>query len=102
MEDYGLRVFGTEPKLTKDVTITEHLSVLEVASYHCDSAVSKTCNVPSDMPFTEFKQVYMDAWTMGIKGVTTFNIEGKRFGIMREIEGEACYIDPNTGEKTCA
>ena len=49
----------------------------------------------------------MAAYDTGCKGCTTFNPRGKRFGILNEVEeekdegAEACYIDPNTGKKTC-
>lgn len=99
MEDYAYKFYGVKGKLTKDVTIDEHLAVLEIANRFCDSAVSKTCNVPANMSFDEFKKVYFDAWEKRIKAVSTFNVNGKRFGVMRETI--ACYIDPETGEKDC-
>jgi len=38
---------------------------------------------------------------------TTFRAAGKRYGILNEVKteekpsAEACYIDPNTGQKSC-
>jgi ribonucleoside-diphosphate reductase alpha chain len=29
-------------------------------------------NVPADYPFEDFQKVYMDAWKMGLKGITTY------------------------------
>jgi ribonucleoside-diphosphate reductase alpha chain len=70
-----------------------------------DSAVSKTCNIGDQVTFDEFKDVYMSAYERGCKGVTTFRAAGKRLGILvaapQEGEGAACYIDPDTGKKTC-
>lgn len=44
----------------------------------------------------------MQAWRQGAKGCTTFRAAGRRYGILNEVkEGEACYIDPETGKKTC-
>jgi len=107
IEDYGLRVFNVKGKRTQDCTIDDHLAVLEVASRHVDSAVSKTCNVDPNMPWDDFKDVYIRAWEFGAKGCTTFNPSGKRMGILNakpaseEEQGAACYIDPETGSKTC-
>ena len=50
------------------------------------------------------KPVYYDAWKGGAKGVTTFRASGKRFGILvkpEENKNEACFIDPETGTKSC-
>ena len=73
-----------------------------------DSAVSKTVNVGDKVTFEEFKEVYLKAWKGKLKGVTTFRLAGKRYGILNKIEpeqnvneGTACFIDPDTGSKTC-
>ncbi|MGP1616045.1 MAG: ribonucleoside-diphosphate reductase, adenosylcobalamin-dependent, partial [Pollutimonas bauzanensis] len=33
---------------------------------------SKTVNVPADYPYVEFKNLYMEAWRKGLKGITTY------------------------------
>ena len=95
-------------KTTEECTAQEHLAVLASAQKYVDSAVSKTINVNPNMPWEDFKGIYMKAWENGCKGCTTFNPSGKRFGVLnsvkeeKEEEGaEACYIDPNTGKKSC-
>ena len=110
MEDYGRRVFGIEGKQTTDCSLDDHINVLLASYKHVDSAVSKTCNVNPNMPWSDFKDAYMKAWKGGAKGCTTFNPGGKRMGILNAAptseenetkEGAACYIDPETGNKTC-
>lgn len=111
VEDYGLRVFNTKGKQTKDVTLAEHLAVLTTAQKHVDSAISKTLNVPGDVSWADFKQVYIDAWKGGAKGCTTYRTDGKRGGVLVEAPAEpesveeeaapACYMDPVTGKKEC-
>jgi ribonucleoside-diphosphate reductase alpha chain len=117
VEDYGVRVLGVKGKVSADVTVKEHLAVLEVAQRNVDSAVSKTCNVPSDTTWEEFKQIYVDAWEAGCKGCTTFRMNGKRDALLTVKEddtpvdvigkatgtddGAACYIDPTTGRHEC-
>lgn len=74
---------------------------------YVDSAVSKTRNVGEGVSYDEFKNLYFDAWKAGCKGITTFRAAGKRYGILNEVKTEekpvveACYIDPNTGQKSC-
>ena len=105
VDDYGVRVLGVQGKTADQCTLDEHLAVLQVATKWMDSAVSKTCNVGDHVSFDEFKNVYYRAWTMGCKGITTFRAAGKRLGILvaapQEGEGAACYIDPETGKKSC-
>jgi ribonucleoside-diphosphate reductase alpha chain len=105
VDDYWVRVFGVRGKTADQCTVDEHLDVLLVASRYMDSAVSKTCNVGDLVSFDEFKDVYWKAWKGGAKGCTTFRAAGKRSGILvaapGEGEGAACYIDPETGKKTC-
>jgi len=106
LEDYGYRVFGVEGKKAEDVTIDEHLAVLATATRWMDSAVSKTCNVPNDMSWEEFKKVYIRAWQMGCKGITTFRMGGLRAPILKSDEGNqdppaSCYVDTETGRREC-
>jgi ribonucleoside-diphosphate reductase alpha chain len=105
VDDYGVRVFGVRGKTADQCSVDEHLNVLLVASKWMDSAVSKTCNVGDAVSFDDFKDIYWKAWKGGAKGCTTFRAAGKRAGILvaapEEGEGAACYIDPDTGKKTC-
>ena len=39
---------------------------------HIDSSISKTINVPADIPFDSFKDVYARAYALGCKGCTTY------------------------------
>jgi ribonucleoside-diphosphate reductase alpha chain len=105
VDDYGVRVLGVRGKTADQCTVTEHVDTLIAVSEWIDSAVSKTCNVGDNVTFDEFKDVYVRAWKGGAKGCTTFRAAGKRMGIFhaapQEGEGAACFIDPETGKKTC-
>src|SRR5438132_10883006 len=39
---------------------------------HIDSSSSKTINVPAEIPFERFKDVYLQAYALGCKGCTTY------------------------------
>lgn len=81
LEDYAFRQFkllkGEEAKSDVFVTamqmlVADHLRVLGAVAPNIDSAISKTVNVPADYPFEDFQKVYIDAWRMGLKGITTY------------------------------
>ena len=110
VEDYAYSK-GVKGRTSNELSVHEHVEVLALASHYVDSAVSKTCNVGDDVSFEEFKEVYYKAWKAGCKGITTFRAAGKRYGILNEIKEEetdeteqaqACFIDPQTGQKECS
>jgi len=86
--DYGFRNLGILPRTAMEVTAQDHVAVLVACQKHVDSAVSKTCNVSSSMPWSDFKELYMQAWRQGAKGCATFQDGGKRAGLLNAIPGE--------------
>ena len=117
VEDYAY-AHGYGGRRSNDLTVLEHLSVLTLAQHYVDSAVSKTCNVGQEVNYDDFKKVYQNAWENGSKGVSTFRAAGKRFGVLQAVEeeeetkseteslpeeqgAEACYFDPETGQRQC-
>lgn len=121
VEDYGYRVFGVKGKTADELSVFDHVKVLNLASRFVDSACSKTCNVGDDVTWDQFKDVYMQAFLGGASGCTTFRASGKRYGILNaaavediaeeavtevddfvnEKDGGACYYDVTTGLRTC-
>lgn len=119
VDDYGYREFGVKGKTADELSVFDHVRVLNVASRYVDSACSKTCNVGDDVTWEQFKKVYMDAYEGGSSGCTTFRASGKRYGILNASasediveekptekdnfieEGGACYFDPATGLRKC-
>ena len=121
IEDYGVREFGVKGRTADELSVFDHVAVLNLASRFVDSACSKTCNAGPEVTFEDFKAVYMQAYDGGSSGCTTFRAAGKRFGILNastsedtaetpveeassfidEKEGGACYYDPATGQRSC-
>lgn len=118
--DFGYRVFGVKGRTADELSVMDHVKVLNLASKYVDSACSKTCNVGDDVSWEEFKEVYMAAYNGGASGCTTFRASGKRFGILSASSsedvaveepkeedtfvdegGSACYFDPETGLRSC-
>ncbi len=82
VSDYALRrfraAFGPDAPLpayfvtAQDLTPAEHVRMQAAVQRHVDSAISKTVNVPEDISFEAFQQVYLDAYRSGCKGCTTY------------------------------
>jgi ribonucleoside-diphosphate reductase alpha chain len=64
---------------TDDITPKQHLDIQAAAQRWIDSSISKTANVPTDYPFDEFKDIYLDACARNLKGCTTFRFNPERF-----------------------
>jgi len=105
VEDYAY-ARGVKGKTSEDISASQHVNILLTSQKYVDSACSKTCNIGDDVSFDDFKNLYYVAWKGGAKGLTTFRASGKRFGILvkpkeEEEKTEACFIDPETGTKSC-
>jgi ribonucleoside-diphosphate reductase alpha chain len=82
VEDYALRKFrvrfGADAVLpdyfvtAQNLSPADHLAVQAAAQPFIDSAISKTINVPREISFEEFEDVYRKAYDMGCKGCTTY------------------------------
>lgn len=55
-----------------EITPEAHLAMVAVFAEHIDSAISKTINCPANMNFESFKNIYLQAYDLGLKGVTTY------------------------------
>jgi ribonucleoside-diphosphate reductase alpha chain len=82
VSDYALRLFqarfGVDATLpdhfvtAQELTPAEHVRMQAAVQRHVDSAISKTVNVPEDIDFAAFQEVYLDAYRSGCKGCTTY------------------------------
>ena len=51
---------------------TDHVAMQATVQEYIDSSISKTINVPEEIPFEDFKGVYLEAYRGGCKGCTTY------------------------------
>jgi ribonucleoside-diphosphate reductase alpha chain len=82
VEDYAVRLyrarFGAEAVLpehfvtAQTLTPAEHVRMQAALQRNVDSAISKTVNVPEDIAFEAFQEVYRDAYRSGCKGCATY------------------------------
>lgn len=106
LEDHGSKFLGVRGKLADKVTAAEHVDVLVTAQKYIDSAVSKTINMDSSMPWEDFKRIYKDVYERGGKGCSTFNRDGNRGALLKKVEETendglpSCEIDER-GIRSC-
>jgi ribonucleoside-diphosphate reductase alpha chain len=50
----------------------DHLVMQAALQRHVDSSISKTVNCPADITFEAFKDVYLEAFDLGLKGCTAY------------------------------
>ncbi|MBZ0325084.1 MAG: ribonucleoside-diphosphate reductase, adenosylcobalamin-dependent, partial [Alphaproteobacteria bacterium] len=80
--DYAYRLFrrlkGEDTPLpdyfvdAQTLTPRQHLVMQAAVQKYVDASISKTINLPEDIPFDAFKDVYAEAYALGCKGCTTY------------------------------
>ncbi len=66
------RVFPPHWVTAQDLTPADHVRMQAAAQRHVDNSISKTINVPEDIEFDAFADVYEMAFKNGCKGCTTY------------------------------
>jgi ribonucleoside-diphosphate reductase alpha chain len=97
VEDYAYRLYkrmgGDEDQLPPafvsalEMSAHDHMQMIAAVQPYVDAAISKTVNVPEDYPFEEFKNLYLQAWHAGLKGITTYrpnNVIGSVLEVKKE------------------
>src|ERR1700730_11771116 len=80
--DYGYRMFrrlqgefAPLPDYFVDAQVLspeDHVVMQATVQKHVDSSISKTINLPAEIPFDSFKDIYRQAYALGCKGCTTY------------------------------
>lgn len=55
---------------------------------YVDQAISKTINIPVDYDFDAFRDLYRDAYDLGLKGCTTFRPNPITGAILSKVEAD--------------
>ena len=85
MHKLGLSSLAELPKymnVCADVRIHEHVRIQEVCQRWVDASISKTINVPEDITYEDFRDVYRLAYDSGLKGCTTYRPSEVRGSIL--------------------
>lgn len=56
----------------RELPAAAHLDMQAALQPFVDNAISKTINVAADFPFSAFRDVFEQAWSKGLKGVTAY------------------------------
>lgn len=89
----------TRPKYfvsANDLTPKEHVKVQAVIQKYTDSSISKTVNAPSSHTVEEVRNLYMDAYDMGLKGISYMR-DGSREGVLSHIKDKKENITEGNG-----
>ncbi|MBI3445149.1 MAG: adenosylcobalamin-dependent ribonucleoside-diphosphate reductase [Magnetospirillum sp.] len=73
------------------LTPGDHVVMQAAVQKYVDSSISKTINVPEDISFEAFKDVYSQAYELGCKGCTTYrpnDITGSVLEVKKEARAE--------------
>jgi ribonucleoside-diphosphate reductase alpha chain len=71
------KAFGARPGppafvAAHEVAPEDHMAMQAAVQPYVDNAISKTINVPTQIPFAAFERLYRRAYDLGLKGCTTF------------------------------
>lgn len=75
-----------------EMNANDHIAMMQVVQPFVDTAISKTVNVPADYPYADFKDLYLQAWRAGLKGLATYRPNA--------ILGAVLEVNPLTKEDT--
>jgi ribonucleoside-diphosphate reductase alpha chain len=73
---------------------SDHVVMQAAVQKYIDSSISKTINVPADLPFDAFKDVYTSAYELGCKGCTTYRPS--------EVRGAVLSVKPGAKQEAQA
>jgi len=74
---------------TMSVDIRQSIDVQATWQQYIDASISKTANLPSNMTYDEYKDLFLYAYDKGLKGFTSFNPSGNLKGILEYNEPKA-------------
>jgi len=81
---------------SSELPVSAHLQMQAALQPFVDNSISKTINVPENTSFEEFKQIYDEAYDMGLKGCTTFRPNPVTGAVLSEsraaIEAPHCCV----------
>jgi ribonucleoside-diphosphate reductase alpha chain len=76
----------------------DHVAVQAAAQKHIDSSISKTINVPAEISFEAFKDIYLNAYESGCKGCTTYRPNDVTGSVLEAPAPEPASIEQVSGD----
>ena len=81
-----------------EISALDHMRMVAAIAPFVDSAISKTVNVPEDYPFEKFRDLYLEAWKAGLKGITTYRPNGVLGAVLSVSPQSAAPNDLDTSD----
>jgi len=78
----------------QDLSLLDHIKVQGALQKWVDASISKTINIPADMPYEDFVEVYELAYQYGCKGCTTYRHTHWRDSILTSAKDKAATHPP--------
>ena len=72
-----------------EMSAQDHMRMLSAVQPFIDTSISKTVNVPEDYPFGDFKDLYLEAWKAGLKGLATYRPNSVLGAVLQAAPSEA-------------
>jgi len=98
VEDHAYRLYrqgGGDVNHLSDAFVTalqisalDHMRMLQAVQPYIDTSISKTVNVPEDYNFDDFRDLYLEAWRSGLKGLATFRPNTITGAVLQTGEGK--------------
>ena len=85
MDEHGIEDDANLPDFfvtAQNINYLDRLKMQGVWQKHIDASISSTVNLPNDATVEDVENIYMEAWSLGLKGVTIFRDGCKRAGIL--------------------
>lgn len=100
VEDHAFRLYceqGGNPEALPesfvaalDISAKDHLLMVAAVRPYIDASISKTVNIPADYPFSDFKDLYLQAWRHGLKGITAYRPNSVIGAVLSPQTNQAC------------
>lgn len=108
VEDYAMRVWRSikrdvppPPDLfvsAQTLSPSDHLTMQAAAQAFVDSSISKTVNCPEDIAFEAFADIYVEAYHLGCKGLTTYRPNAVTGSVLSVAGPKADPVPPKAPE----
>lgn len=83
-----------------DIHWRDRVKTQAVIQKHIDTAISSTVNLPKETTKEEIEELYLYAWSCGLKGITIFRDGCKRLGILTTQENKVEQTEKLKSELT--
>lgn len=98
MEDNGIENEEDLPEYfvtSATIPVNERIGMQAIWQSHIDASISSTVNLPNEATVEDVKDIYLQAWRSGLKGITVYRSGCAREGILTTEEGKDTTQDQN-------